>query len=333
MSIRMELSEVNEQTSSVEKMCKSYISSMESVKEAIGAFIDETGLRGKTYESAKDYFSNAYIPLADGIMLLCEEMLKAHGQFPERYIEEVDSNSLDSEILKERIEELERIIEMMESVNTGIPGLDLSITGGLKVLNGIRLKMEEKLQNLVAFDKSSSEIFSNIDELISSVKTGLKEVSSGKAWNSATGEFETDKLNMEWASDIKNKKNENEMVLIDKIINEMTEEDIDEAARLAATDPNAFYEFIGENYINLISSSGVSIIAGSYEHMGKSFKEFGEHLKTLFKDSKSFLKKLKKYTDKAGNYMINKGDRWIKVGKIIGRTNILVGFSIVCMMI
>src|SRR5699024_2107114 len=132
----------------------------------------------------------------------------------------------------------------------------------------------------------------------------------------------------EWASDIKNKKNENEMVLIDKIINEMTEEDIDEEARLAATDPNAFYEFIGENYINLISSSGVSIIAGSYEHMGKSFKEFGEQLRTLFKDSKSFLKKLKKYTDKAGNYMINKGDKWIKVGKAIGRTNILVGFSI-----
>ncbi|MFD2130663.1 T7SS effector LXG polymorphic toxin [Pseudogracilibacillus auburnensis] len=81
MSIRMILPEVNKQTSSVEQMCYSYISSMELIKESINAFIIETGLKGKTYDSAKAYFAKTYIPLADGIILLSEAMIESHRQF------------------------------------------------------------------------------------------------------------------------------------------------------------------------------------------------------------------------------------------------------------
>lgn len=98
------------------KMCRSYISSMRLIKVSINAFISETDLKGKTYDSAKEYSSNTYIPLADGIILLSEAMIEAHQQFPQKYIDEVDSNSLDSDILHDQIQRVENMIQSMKSV-------------------------------------------------------------------------------------------------------------------------------------------------------------------------------------------------------------------------
>ncbi|MFA8439867.1 T7SS effector LXG polymorphic toxin [Pueribacillus sp. YX66] len=90
MSINMFLPEVQQQTESVEKLCQSYISGMEEVKKSIAAFSMEFRLKGKTYDSAKTYFAKTYLPLAEGIILLSEAVIRAHQQLPERYITEVD---------------------------------------------------------------------------------------------------------------------------------------------------------------------------------------------------------------------------------------------------
>ena len=125
----MILPEVNQQTSSVEQMCHSYISSMGLIKVSINAFISETGLKGKTYDSAKVYFSNTYIPLADGIILLSEAMIEAHQQFAQKYIDEVDTNSLDSDILHDQIQRVENMIQSMKSAELGLPVVNFAITG------------------------------------------------------------------------------------------------------------------------------------------------------------------------------------------------------------
>lgn len=69
MTITMFLSEVQQQTASVLKMCRSYIKEMENVEKSIRELALEPELKGKTYHSAKQYFNRTYIPLADGIIL------------------------------------------------------------------------------------------------------------------------------------------------------------------------------------------------------------------------------------------------------------------------
>ena len=201
----MILPEVNQQTSSVEQMCRSYISSMRLIKVSINAFISETGLKGKTYDSAKEYFSNTYIPLADGIILLSEAMIEAHQQFPQKYIDEVDSNSLDSDILHDQIQRVENMIQSMKSAELGLPVVNLAITGVISTLRFMQSKMKDKLQRLVAFHGSSSQIFSTIEQVLSSVETGLAEISTGRAWNSSTNTFSTSQINMDWSHNINNR--------------------------------------------------------------------------------------------------------------------------------
>jgi hypothetical protein len=205
MGIRMILPEVNQQTSSVEQMCRSYISSMGLIKTSINAFISEPGIKGKTYDSAKEYFSQTYISLADGIILLSEAMIEAHQQFPQKYIDEVDSNSLDSDILHDQIQRLENMIQSMKAAQVGLPVVNLAITGMISTLRFMQTKMKDKLQRLVAFNGRSSLIFSNIDQILSSVESGLVVVSSGRAWNSSTNTFSTSQINMDWSQSINNK--------------------------------------------------------------------------------------------------------------------------------
>lgn len=206
MSINMFLPEVQQQTESVEALCKSYISGMEEVKRNIGSFAMEFRLRGRTYESAKTYFTKTYIPLADGIILLSEAIIRAHQQFPDRYVEEVDSNSLQSSELEAQILRIESSIQSLKAVQKAMPLTILSTAGAIAGLRFMQSKVKDKLQRLITFDGSSPNIFSEIDQLLSDVETGLAEVSSGRAWSAANGSFDTDKLDMAWAENIKEKK-------------------------------------------------------------------------------------------------------------------------------
>lgn len=113
----------------------------------INTFILEPELKGKTYESAKEYFAQAYIPLANGIILLSEAIIKAHQQFPQRYIEEVDNNSLDSDILQGQIQNLEHTIQSMKSVQLGLPAANIALTGAITTLKFLQSKIKDKLQS------------------------------------------------------------------------------------------------------------------------------------------------------------------------------------------
>ena len=122
MSIDFFVPEVSEQTSSVETMCKHHITVMQNVKQGIKTFVAEEGLQGNAYESAKAYFQSVYIPLADGFILLSEEMIKAHQKFVDDYLTQVDSNSLQSLVLEQQIRELEMMIRALEAMRLASPG-------------------------------------------------------------------------------------------------------------------------------------------------------------------------------------------------------------------
>lgn len=176
-------------------MCLAYINGMEHVKNEINDF-SEQDLKGQAYESAKRYFSRTYIPLADGIILLSEEIMNAHKQFPESYKLEVDRNSLQSDLLENKIQLMEYQIQSLEMIQMEYPIINLSIAGMLRGLRFMQSKTKEKLQRLITFDQTSSKIFSEIESILSEVQIGLSEINNARAWNPATGKFDTSKLNL-----------------------------------------------------------------------------------------------------------------------------------------
>lgn len=225
MSINMFLPEVQQQTESVEKLCQSYISGMEEVKKSIAAFSMEFRLKGKTYDSAKTYFAKTYLPLAEGIILLSEAVIRAHQQLPERYITEVDSNSLQSDVLEDQILRFESSIQSLETIQKAVPLTVLSTAGAIASLRFLQSRVKDKLNRLITFHGNSAQIFSEVDQLLADVEAGLAEVSSGRAWSEAHGSFNTDKLDLSWAENIKAKKFESDLKKeVEPILNKLDSE-------------------------------------------------------------------------------------------------------------
>src|SRR5690625_7992027 len=99
-------------------MCYAYVEAMEIIKESIIEFTQEQSLQGKTYDSAKAYFKQTYIPLDDCVILLCEAVQRAHEELPKRYIAEVDSNHMESDVLQAQLERIESLIRFMYSLHS-----------------------------------------------------------------------------------------------------------------------------------------------------------------------------------------------------------------------
>lgn len=57
-------------------ICIEIIQSMEQTKSSIIAFLQALLLQEKTYNSAKVYMTNTYLPLAQGIIYLGEEIIR-----------------------------------------------------------------------------------------------------------------------------------------------------------------------------------------------------------------------------------------------------------------
>lgn len=248
----MFLPEVNQQTLSVKQMCLSYIESMKITKGTINNFINEPELTGLAYESAKQYFSTAYIPLADGIILLSEEIIKAHEHFPEKYTSEVDSNSLQSHVLEHQIQQLNNRIHTLQDAQGGYPIINLPLSGMIAALRFLKSKLNEKLHKLITFHHTSSNIFTEVDHILLDVEAGLREVSSGRAWNEATGRFDAWKLNIGWSENITKRRFQSELNAIINKVPDIDEVDFNKLIELAEENPEAeiptsFLEFLQQN--------------------------------------------------------------------------------------
>lgn len=273
MGINMFLPEVNEQTISVQRMCHSYIEGMELVKEQLNNFINETRLNGLAYDSAKQYFSTAYIPLADGIILLSEEIINAHERFPEKYTSEVDSNSLQSHVLEHQIQQLNQQIHTLQDAQRGYPIINLPLSGMIGGLRFLRSKLNEKLHKLITFHHTSSDIFSEIDSILVDVEAGLREVSSGRSWNATNGRFDTSRLDMGWSNNIGRRTFNSELDTILNKVPDLDRADLNRLLDLAEENPDAeipasFLEYLQENSESIGVDVSQDLISALIEQSG-----------------------------------------------------------------
>ncbi|TKH87122.1 T7SS effector LXG polymorphic toxin, partial [Bacillus cereus] len=200
MSLNMYLGEVQSQTHSMNAVCSATIQGMEQAIQSIDAFTSDTVLQGQTYDSAKAFFAETFRPLAQGIIYLCEELIRQNDAFPNQFQSQVASTDVVEQELLEQIREIDRMIASTEALNQAMPisGMDAMVNLFIEM----RRKIQEKLEHLYEFNRTSSNNYATALQLAASIATGLAEVQSGKGFSPASGTFSTKELNMEWVASI-----------------------------------------------------------------------------------------------------------------------------------
>ncbi|MGE6541243.1 RNase A-like domain-containing protein [Bacillus luti] len=200
MSLNMYLGEVQNQTQSMNAVCTATIQGMEQAIQSIDAFAIDTVLQGQTYSSAKSFFVQTFRPLAQGIIYLCEELIRQNNAFPNDFQSQVASTDVIEQEIRAQIQEINQSIASIEAIDVAMPmpGIDAIVA----VLVTMRKKLEEKLEHLYEFNYTSSNNYSTALQLAASIATGLAEVQSGKGFSPASGTFSTQGLNMEWTTSI-----------------------------------------------------------------------------------------------------------------------------------
>ncbi|EMY5507595.1 cytoplasmic protein [Bacillus wiedmannii] len=200
MSLNMYLGEVHTQTQSMNAVCTATIQGMEQAIQSIDAFAIDTVLQGQTYSSAKAFFAQTFRPLAQGIIYLCEELIRQNDAFPSQFQSQVASTDVIEHEILEQIREIDRMKASMEAISQAlpIPGMDAMTNFFI----AMRRKLQEKLDHLYQFNQTSSNNYNTAIQLAAIIATGLAEVHSGKGFSPASGTFSTQGLNMEWAASI-----------------------------------------------------------------------------------------------------------------------------------
>ncbi|PFD04656.1 T7SS effector LXG polymorphic toxin, partial [Bacillus cereus] len=174
MSLNMYLGEVQSQTQSMNAICNATIQSMEQAIQSIDAFAIDTVLQGQTYSSAKAYLVQTFRPLAQGIICLCEELIRQNEAFPNEFQAKVASTDVIEQEIREQIRGINQSITSIEAIEVLTPMLGVSAI--VTVLGAMRKKLEEKLERLQEFEHSSSNNYSTALQLAASITAGLAEV-------------------------------------------------------------------------------------------------------------------------------------------------------------
>ena len=204
--VKMSLGNSTSQGSSTSSISSSRISAYNGAISSLNSFIGASNLKGKAYNSAKDYASTVLIPLIQGAILLSEAVSNAVTTFPSRYTSEVAGEDLDSEVLEAQIATYQAAYdrssawltsEMSKEVlnESSILRAEQSMARNL----GKVTELQEKLDKLMAFNASSPSLFDEISGLYSAVSQGLSQVSSDyNSFNKTKNFPEYNSANLPW---------------------------------------------------------------------------------------------------------------------------------------
>lgn len=238
MSVNMFLPNANEQYTTTKSRCEDISRNFETLKKSILSFANETELKGKAYDSAKQYFNNTYIPLINGFILLSNAIISANNQFIEDYKSQVDVNSLQSDILENQIQRLEIIISELERISAYNSTINFSCEHMLYCYRLQQKKIKEKLEKLLSYNGSSVKLFVEVEDLLNNVKKGISEISNGSSWDTSNNVFILNNSNSEWASNLNKKFEEKELDLIVSKIPNLTENDLNNLNDYLNKNPN-----------------------------------------------------------------------------------------------
>ncbi|HDR8474869.1 TPA: hypothetical protein QC415_003824 [Bacillus cereus] len=198
MALNMYLGEVQAQTESMNAFCVATIQGMEQVINSIDAFVGDTILQGKTYDTGKTFFAQTFRPLAQGIIYLCEELIRQNNSFPNDFQSQVATTDVIEQEIREQIREIDRMKADIEGTSSTLPGMQVMVG----IYDTMKQKLQEKLEYLYEFNYVSSSNYDTAIQLATSIAQGLAEVQSGKGFSPASGTFSIQDLNMNWTASI-----------------------------------------------------------------------------------------------------------------------------------
>ena len=198
MSLNMYLGAASSQKNSMNSLCIEIIQSMEQVTASIKAFNGAILLQGKTYRTAKLYMTQTYLPLAQGIIYLCEELIRQNDRYINDFKSEVATTDVREQEIVEQIREIDRMIMKYEELNSVTPFFHSIII----VYQVMKKNLQDKLQRLYAYNTKSANNYETALQLAKGVIDGLQAVQDGKGFNSKTGTFSTEGMNLDWVAHI-----------------------------------------------------------------------------------------------------------------------------------
>ena len=191
MSVDMYLRISEDQASKVEKTSKDLTDKYDVLKNAISQFVNESELKGKAYDSGKQFFSTVIQPLTDSIKTLGDLTEQACSTFVDKYKSDVDTQSLKESELEEDIHELKQQIDELNSISESTPaGSSLLIATHHRMVESLenqKRDLEDKLNKLRLFNNESANIFKEVESFKQTVQQGIEQ--ARMSWDSGTQTF------------------------------------------------------------------------------------------------------------------------------------------------
>lgn len=194
MSLNMYLGSTDTQTMSMNQFCIQTIQGMEEAMASIDQFLLNMLLQGETYRTAKEYMAQTFRPLAQGIIYLCEELIRQNDKYPSDFRAQVSGSDVIEQDILDQIEQIERLISRFTAISKITP----TVTVSIQIYEEMKRLLEQKLEDLYEFNATSSTNYQTAMELAENVAQGLTQVQGGKGFNPDTGIFSTKGMELGW---------------------------------------------------------------------------------------------------------------------------------------
>jgi hypothetical protein len=195
MGLNVYVSEVYEQLNGMTAALYRTIDKLSDYLSSVEDFVNDTVLKGVSYDSMKTYFGEVHAPWAKGMIAACEAMIEANNSYINAFVEMVDASGTD--IIEEDIRYM--MMKLSHSINN-FQAIDQA--AGEEVVDTLHLEQLEAehqrlLERLYDFDSSTADYYNYAQSLIEAAKQGGSLM--GNSWDASTSTFlNPAMLNMEW---------------------------------------------------------------------------------------------------------------------------------------
>jgi hypothetical protein len=195
MGLNVYVSEVYEQLNGMTAALYRTIDKLSDYLSSVEDFVNDTVLKGVSYDSMKTYFGEVHAPWAKGMIAACEAMIEANNSYINTFVEMVDASGTDiiEEDLRYMMMKLSHSINNFQAINQAA-GEEVVDTWHLEQLEAEHQRLLERLYD---FDYSTADYYNYAQSLIEAAKQGGSLM--GNSWDASTSTFlNPAMLNMEW---------------------------------------------------------------------------------------------------------------------------------------
>jgi guanyl-specific ribonuclease Sa len=195
MGLNVYVSEVYEQLNGMTAALNRTIDKLSDYLSSVEDFVNDTVLKGVSYDSMKTYFGEVHAPWAKGMIAACEAMIEANNAYINTFVEMVDASGTDiiEEDIRYMMMKLSHSINNFQAINQAA-GEEVVDTWHLEQLEAEHQRLLERLYD---FDSSTADYYNYAQSLIEAAKQGGSLM--GNSWDASTSTFlNPAMLNMEW---------------------------------------------------------------------------------------------------------------------------------------